>query len=156
MQFLGKEDGKSWKNRLCEIEFFALLWNFALKKLQFSDMLQKKCEKNIFQFSGSQTTCDQNLAWKTQKFAENDFFFQKSISHSRADYLEWKSYFGGVTLYEENLPSRNTEKRSLFDWFLTRSDPTNHMKWRQRPQKKCENNASWSSFCVKICEMCYF
>ena len=25
-----------------------------------------------------------------------------------------------------------------------------------KASKKCENNASWSQFCVKICVICYF
>ena len=41
-------------------------------------------------------------------------------------------------------------------WFWSEKIPTNHLTWRHGVQKKCENDARWSRFCVKICEICYF
>ena len=42
----------------------------------------------------------------------------------------------------------------LIDFWL---EMTLQITWNDvKAPKKCENNASWSSICVKICEICYF
>ena len=66
-----------------------------------------------------------------------------------------KSFF--ITRHKENLPGPgwNTKKKSLFiDFWL---EMTLQITWEGvKAPKKCENNASWSSFCAKLCEICYF
>ena len=66
-----------------------------------------------------------------------------------------EKFFWGVTRSEENLPGRNTKKKSLLmDFWL---EMTLQVTWNDvKAPKKCENNAWWSKFYVKICEMCYF
>ena len=63
--------------------------------------------------------------------------------------------FWGVTRHVENLPDRHTEKKSPFLVFGPKRSL--QIMWHGvMTYKKCENDASWSRFCVKICEMCYF
>ena len=59
-----------------------------------------------------------------------------------------EKFFWGVIRHKGNLPGRNTKKKSfLIDFWL---EMTLQITWNDvKAPKKCENNASWSRFCVK-------
>ena len=82
-----------------------------------------------------------------EKVRQNIGFFMKKRNG--------KVFFKGVTRHEEILPGRDTKKNSLFvDLWL---EMALQITWNDvKAPKKCENNASWSRFCVKICLKCYF
>ena len=55
----------------------------------------------------------------------------------------------------ENLADRHMEKSHVL-LFLAQKDPAQIIGHDIMAPKKCENEASWSRFCVKIWEICYF